>query len=75
MLFPYLVSPLKTLYSLPLPLLTNSPTPTSWPWHSPTLEIEPSQNQGPLLPLMTNKAILCYICSWSHGSLHVYSGW
>jgi hypothetical protein len=23
--------------------------------------------------LMTDKAILCYICSWSHGSLHVYS--
>jgi hypothetical protein len=35
--------------------------------------IEPSQDQGPLLPLMTNKAILCYICSWSHGSLHLYS--
>jgi hypothetical protein len=27
----------------------------------------PSQNQGSLLPLMFNKAILCYICSWSHG--------
>jgi hypothetical protein len=35
--------------------------------------IEPSQDQGPLLPLMPNKAILCYICSWSHGTLHVYS--
>jgi hypothetical protein len=22
---------------------------------------------------MTNKAILCYICCWIHGSLHVYS--
>jgi hypothetical protein len=22
---------------------------------------------------MPNKAILCYICSWSHGSLHVFS--
>ena len=22
---------------------------------------------------MSHKAILCYICSWSHGSLHVYS--
>jgi hypothetical protein len=21
----------------PLPLLTNPPTPASWPWHSPTL--------------------------------------
>jgi hypothetical protein len=35
--------------------------------------IEPSQDQGPLLPLMSNKTILCYICGWSHGSLHVYS--
>jgi hypothetical protein len=35
--------------------------------------IEPSQDRGPLLPLMPDKAILCYICGWSHGSLHVYS--
>jgi hypothetical protein len=35
--------------------------------------IEPSLDQGPLLLLMFNRAILCYICSWSHGSLHVYS--
>ena len=35
--------------------------------------IEPSQDQGPLLPFMPNKAILCYIFGWSHGSLHVYS--
>jgi hypothetical protein len=35
--------------------------------------IEPSQDQGPLLPLMTDKAILCYICGWRHGSLHVCS--
>ena len=35
--------------------------------------IEPSQDQGPLLPLIPNKAILCYIYVWSHGSLHVYS--
>lgn len=34
--------------------------------------IKPSQDQGPLLPLMPDKAILCYICRWSHGSLHVY---
>ena len=37
MLFPFLVSPLKTTYLLPLPLLTNPPTPASWPWSSPTL--------------------------------------
>ena len=34
---------------------------------------EPSQEQGPLLPLVTDKTILCYICKWNHGSLHVYS--
>jgi hypothetical protein len=32
-----------------------------------------SRGQGPLLPLMPVKAILCYICGWSHGSLRVYS--
>jgi hypothetical protein len=35
--------------------------------------IEPSQNQGPLLPLMSNKAILCHKCGQRHGSFHVYS--
>ena len=72
---PYLVSPLKTPY----------PSPNSTPGHQPThscfpipgiplhLGIKPSQDQGPLLPLMSNKATLCYICSWSHGTFHVYS--
>jgi hypothetical protein len=41
--------------------------------HSPILGIELSQDQKPLLPLMSNKAIFCYKCSWSHGSLHMYS--
>jgi hypothetical protein len=31
---------------------------------------EPSQDQGPFLPLMSNKPILCYIYSWSHGPLN-----
>ena len=35
--------------------------------------IKPSEDQGPLLSLMSDKAILYYICSWSYGSLHVYS--
>ena len=34
---------------------------------------EPSQDQGPLLPLMPDKSILCYICGYSHLSLHVYA--
>jgi hypothetical protein len=44
-------------------------TPTTMPWHSCTLGIKTSQDQGPLLPLMR---ILCYICSWSCGSPHLY---
>ncbi|EDM15394.1 NADH dehydrogenase (ubiquinone) 1 beta subcomplex, 2 (predicted), isoform CRA_a [Rattus norvegicus] len=32
-----------------------------------------SQDQGFLLPLMSDKVILCYICSWSHAN-HSYSG-
>ena len=35
--------------------------------------IESSQDQGPLFPLIQDKAILCFICCWSHGFLHVYS--
>jgi hypothetical protein len=35
-------------------------------------DIEPSQNQGPLLSVMSYMDILCYMCSWKHGSLHVY---
>jgi hypothetical protein len=38
MLSPFLVSPSKTPISSTLPLLTNPPTPTSRPWHSPILE-------------------------------------
>ena len=32
-----------------------------------------SQDQGPLLWLVLDNAILCYMCNWSYGSLHVYS--
>ena len=37
MLSSFLVSLPKIPYRLPLPLLPNPPTPTSWPWHSPIL--------------------------------------
>ena len=69
----------------PLPLLRKPPYPTPPPClltHSLLLPypgiplhwgIEPSQNQGTVLSLMSYKAILCYICGWSHGSLNVYS--
>jgi hypothetical protein len=48
--------------------VTFKQTPTFLHWG-----IEPSWDQGWLLSLMLNKAIFCYICSWSHGSLYVYS--
>ena len=34
---------------------------------------KPSQDQGHILPLMSYKAILCFICNWRHGSLLMYS--
>ena len=34
--------------------------------------IKPPQDQGPPFPLMSDKAILYYICIWSHGPLHVH---
>jgi hypothetical protein len=56
--------------SVPLPtqplLLPGPGIPLQWGF-------EPSQDEGPLLPLMFKKAILCFICGWSHGSLLVYS--
>jgi hypothetical protein len=69
---PFLVSPPETPYSIPLPSVSMRVLP---PTHSllPLLPgiplrwgIEPSQDHKPLRPLMFNKAILCYICSWSH---------
>jgi hypothetical protein len=39
-------------------------TSASPPWHSPTMR---RQGQRPLLPLMSDKAILFYICDWNNG--------
>jgi hypothetical protein len=55
---------------VPLPTHTLLPCYSGIPLHWGT---EPSQDQGPLLPLMSNNAILCCMCIWSHWSLHVYS--
>lgn len=52
-------------------LLPHPPLPSSHPGIPLYWGIEPPQAQGPLLPLMSNKATLCHICS--HGSLYVYS--
>ena len=73
MLSHFLVSPSKILYPLCLPLLPNPPNPIPGPGIHLYWGKEPSQDQEPLLPLMPNRAILCYICSWSHGWLHVYT--
>ena len=73
------VSPLETLYPIhPPPALTSvlphPPTLTSLPWNSPILgHWTLSGPRAALLPLTSNKAILCHICGQSPGSLHVYS--
>jgi hypothetical protein len=72
--FPLSWVPPESLYSIPLPLLLGRCSPTcQLPPPHPGIflhwGIKPSQDQGLLLWLM----ILCYICGWSHGSLHVYS--
>jgi hypothetical protein len=33
------------------------------------------RTKGPLLSLMPDKAILCHICNWSHGVLHIFGWW
>ena len=37
--------------------------------------IKPPQDQGGPLPVMLDKANLCYISSWSHGYPCVFLGW
>jgi hypothetical protein len=81
MLSSYMVSPLETSYPIPLSpdsirVLSHTPIHSSlpalaFPHTGPS--IKPSQDQGPLLPLVPNKTTLFYICSWSHGAHHVYS--
>ena len=78
MLPPFQIFPLETSYPiLPPPasmrVLFHLPTHSCFPGIPLHWSIEPSQNQGPLSPLMFNKAILCHICSWSHKFHHVYS--
>jgi hypothetical protein len=67
---PFGKPPILAPLNLPLathPLLSSCPgTPLLW-------AIEYSQAQGPLLPQISNKAILCHICSRSDGSLQVYT--
>jgi len=69
--FPVSHAPTPCLYE-------GAPPPTHpLPPHRPGITlhwgIKPSQDQGLLLLLMLNNALLCYMCRWSHGSLHGYS--
>ena len=54
MLSSFLVSPQKILSSPPLPLLPNPLTPIPGPGIPLNWDIEPSQDVGPLFPLMTD---------------------
>ena len=72
MLSPFPVSPPSLLC-----FYEGAPTPTHrLPYH-PSIHlswgIKSSQDKGSPLRLIPDKAILCYLCSWSHESLHVYS--
>jgi len=69
----------KSPITIPLPCFYEGTSPPTHPLLLPRPRIplhwgiEPFKDQGPLLPLMSDKAILCYICGWSQGFLHVYS--
>jgi hypothetical protein len=80
MLSHFLVSPPETPYPIfPPPAFYESalpptpPLPPSCPgiilhWGYPAF-LGPRSH----LPLIPDKAILCYICGWSHGSFYMYS--
>ena len=75
---PFQVSPLETPYPIPCPpasmrVLFIHPLASSCPAIPIHWGIKHPQAWGPLLPLMSNKAILCHICGQRHGLLHVYS--
>jgi hypothetical protein len=76
MLSPFQVSPPpeNILSHPPSPCFYDDVPPSNHTFPPPTslfpytrASIKPSWVQGPLLPMMHDKAILCYICSWSHG--------
>ena len=81
MLSPSLVSSPKTPYPMlpPTASMRVHLHPPTHPFLPPILgislhwSIKPSQNQGPLLQLMSKRTILCYMCRESHVSLHVQS--
>jgi hypothetical protein len=79
MLSSFPISPPQAPYHLsPSPCLYEGAPPPAHPTLLQCLSIslpwliESAQDQGPPVPVMLDKAILC-IYGWSHGSLHVYS--
>jgi hypothetical protein len=74
MLSSFLFFPPKTPYPVyPTPCSPTHLLPLPCPGIPLQCGFKPSQDQIPLLPLISYKAILCYICGWRHGFLYVYS--
>ena len=76
MIFPYLVIPHDfPRFTLPFASMRVLLHPFTLSHTTPLASPYTGASSLPPLPLMSDKAILCYICIWSPGSLHVYSGW
>jgi hypothetical protein len=79
MLFPFLFSPLQPSYPLAPPSYFYDGAPPPTPSHLTALALTNAgawslhRIKGFPSHLIPDKAILCYICGWSHGYLHVYS--
>jgi hypothetical protein len=69
--YPSTNTPIPHLPPPPLCLYECAPAPLSI--LPPTLGHPTSPVQGSLLPMLSGKAILCYVCIWNHGSLQVHS--
>ena len=73
------INPTTSLFSLPfasMRVLIHPPNHPLPPQHSSICiywGMKPPQDKGPSFPLMSDKAILCYLCIWSYGSLPVHS--
>lgn len=82
MLSPFLVTPLQhphPIHSFPSPLPLWGCSPTHHPFlpHCSSIPlhwgIKPPQDHGLPLALMSDKAILCCLSIWSHGSFTIHS--
>jgi hypothetical protein len=65
-----LLPPFCLYEGAPLPTHPLLPHHSSIPLH---WGIKPPWDQGLPLTLMSGETILCYLCIWSHGSLHVHT--